>query len=129
MAFKFNPFTGKLDVVGSGGVGPAGQGVPTGGTLGQILAKNSGADYDTVWQTIERGTMEVLTVSAPEAAAKAVTLAQTPVAGSTLVLVGGIGQTPTADFSVAGTTLSWGALGMDALPVAAGDILIVMYRY
>ena len=31
--------------------GPAGQGVPTGGGTGQTLAKVSGADYDTGWQT------------------------------------------------------------------------------
>ena len=29
--------------------GPAGQGVPAGGTAGQVLAKKSGADYDTEW--------------------------------------------------------------------------------
>lgn len=29
--------------------GPAGQGVPTGGTAGQILAKSSAANYDTRW--------------------------------------------------------------------------------
>ena len=30
-------------------VGPPGQGVPTGGTSGQILKKNSNTNYDTVW--------------------------------------------------------------------------------
>ena len=29
--------------------GPAGQGVPAGGTVGQVLAKKSGTDYDTEW--------------------------------------------------------------------------------
>ena len=29
--------------------GPAGQGVPAGGTAGQVLAKKSGTDYDTEW--------------------------------------------------------------------------------
>jgi len=32
--------------------GPAGEGVPTGGTTGQVLAKASNANYDTVWATI-----------------------------------------------------------------------------
>ena len=32
-----------------GAQGPAGQGVPTGGTTGQILAKSSDADYATQW--------------------------------------------------------------------------------
>jgi len=44
----------------SGGVlitqGPAGVGVPAGGTGGQILAKNSNTDYDTVWVDNEGGT-------------------------------------------------------------------------
>lgn len=129
MAYKFNPFSGKLDDAGGGSPGAPGVGVPTGGTTGQVLAKNSASDYDTVWNSIEASSMEVFTVSAPQAAAKAVTLAQTPVSGSTVVLHGGIGQTPSSDFSVAGTTLSWSALGMDSTPVATGDILIVMYRY
>ena len=30
-------------------VGPRGRGVPTGGTTGQVLAKNSATDYDTEW--------------------------------------------------------------------------------
>lgn len=29
--------------------GPAGQGVPTGGTTGQVLKKSSGTDYDAAW--------------------------------------------------------------------------------
>ena len=33
----------------AGADGADGQGVPIGGTTGQILAKNSGADYDTQW--------------------------------------------------------------------------------
>lgn len=32
--------------------GTNGQGVPTGGTTGQILAKNSGTNYDTDWITL-----------------------------------------------------------------------------
>ncbi len=33
-----------------GDPGTNGQGVPTGGTAGQILTKDSGTDYDTSWQ-------------------------------------------------------------------------------
>lgn len=33
----------------SGATGPAGQGVPTGGTTGQVLAKVDGTDYNTEW--------------------------------------------------------------------------------
>jgi len=35
----------------SGGPGPAGEGVPAGGTTGQVLKKSSNADYDTEWGT------------------------------------------------------------------------------
>ena len=33
----------------TGAQGPAGQGVPAGGTTGQVLAKKTGADFDTEW--------------------------------------------------------------------------------
>jgi hypothetical protein len=33
----------------TGATGPAGQGVPTGGTTGQVLAKIDGTDYNTEW--------------------------------------------------------------------------------
>lgn len=35
--------------------GPAGPGVPTGGTVGQVLTKDSGTDYDTSWQDATGG--------------------------------------------------------------------------
>lgn len=40
-----------------GAQGPAGQGVPAGGTTGQILAKNSATNYDTLW--IDNSTTQV----------------------------------------------------------------------
>lgn len=37
--------------------GPTGQGVPSGGVIGQLLTKNSSTNYDTVWGiTITSGT-------------------------------------------------------------------------
>jgi hypothetical protein len=63
------PDPGVIRVDGSGGTGPAGPtgptgpagptgptgaagpGVPVGGTTGQVLEKNSGTDYDTIWAT------------------------------------------------------------------------------
>lgn len=44
-----------------GGRGPAGLpgvGVPTGGTSGQVLTKDSATDYDTSWQTINTGIVD-----------------------------------------------------------------------
>ena len=35
--------------------GPTGPGVPTGGTTGQVLSKNSDDDFDTIWKTVESG--------------------------------------------------------------------------
>lgn len=41
------PYTGPAGPIGS--TGPAGQGVPTGGTTEQILSKIDGTDYNTHW--------------------------------------------------------------------------------
>ena len=43
----------------TGPQGPAGQGVPTGGTTGQALVKKSGNPYDTEWQAITTGVSSV----------------------------------------------------------------------
>jgi hypothetical protein len=40
---------------GTGTPGATGQGVPVGGTTGQILAKTSNTDYATAWQTVSAG--------------------------------------------------------------------------
>lgn len=37
------------DVGATGSTGPTGAGVPVGGTTGQLLKKNTGTNYDTVW--------------------------------------------------------------------------------
>lgn len=43
--------TGATGATGPAGpAGPAGQGVPAGGTAGQVLTKKSGTDYDTEWK-------------------------------------------------------------------------------
>ena len=41
--------------------GPPGQGVPTGGTTGQLLAKNSATDYDTGWTAPPTAGASILT--------------------------------------------------------------------
>ena len=47
---------GDTGLTGStGSQGPAGQGVPTGGTTGQVLTKTSATDYATVWQAVAGG--------------------------------------------------------------------------
>lgn len=51
--------TGPAGVTGPAGPtgpqGDPGEGVPTGGTSGQVLTKDSGTDYDTSWQTPSGG--------------------------------------------------------------------------
>lgn len=39
----------------TGPQGPAGEGVPAGGSTGQVLAKRSGSDYDTYWKNESGG--------------------------------------------------------------------------
>lgn len=43
----------------TGAAGADGQGVPVGGTTGQVLSKNSNTDYDTEWSTVS-GTGDVV---------------------------------------------------------------------
>jgi hypothetical protein len=48
--------TGPAGATGATGAqGPAGQGVPVGGSTGQVLSKVSGTDYDTTWSTVSGG--------------------------------------------------------------------------
>lgn len=54
LAFAFSNIKGaKGDTGATGQTGPAGQGVPTGGTTGQVLAKKSNSNYDTEWKTTD----------------------------------------------------------------------------
>jgi hypothetical protein len=56
--------TGPTGPTGStGATGAAGVGVPAGGTTDQVLAKNSGTDYDTKWTTPAGGGMDIGWVS------------------------------------------------------------------
>lgn len=82
MPYRLNPFTNNFDETGgagsvgpqgpagpTGATGPAGpagangadgQGVPVGGTTGQVLSKASNTDYDTVWTTPSAGGGETI---------------------------------------------------------------------
>lgn len=48
-------FTLTVELGGALLPGPPGKGVPPGGGTGQVLAKASGDDYDTVWRTLSGG--------------------------------------------------------------------------
>ena len=55
--------TGNNGAAGAtGSAGTNGQGVPVGGTLGQVLAKSSATDYDTSWSTAGAGDMVLASV-------------------------------------------------------------------
>ena len=47
--------TGATGASGQGPTGPTGNGVPVGGATGQVLTKNSGLNYDTIWSTPSGG--------------------------------------------------------------------------
>jgi hypothetical protein len=77
-----------------------------------------------VWKT------EYRTLTAPEAAAKAITLVQTPAASGEVMLdiAGGGAQFYGDDFVVSVATLSWNGLALDGI-LSAGDKLRVAYVY
>lgn len=78
----------------------------------------------------EEFTVEVHTVTAPEAAAKAFDLNKVPLPGGQINLTcAGAPQEFNTDFNIAGGgyTINWNGLGMDALPVVLGDQIIVTY--
>lgn len=101
----------------------AGTGITLTWNLGQLVISAS----PVVTRRVERRV-----VTAPEAAAKSLTLAFTPLAASDVVLdfigVGPQDNFATGDFQVSGSTLSWTGLGMDAIPVVAGDIFRIVYE-
>jgi hypothetical protein len=47
MSYKINPTTGKLDYYEP--AGEASNGLPSGGTAGQLLSKIDGTDYNAEW--------------------------------------------------------------------------------
>lgn len=98
MSFKFNPLTGKLDLVGT---------------------TTSGGGARTV---------EYRTLNNTEATNKQLTLGATPADATetTLDIVSGVPQQYAVDFSVSGTTLTWNGLGLD-VTLEEGDTIRITY--
>jgi hypothetical protein len=73
-------------------------------------------------------TSELRTVTAPEATAKSLVLAATPITASGVIML--VASAPNQfyglDFTVSGTTLTWAGLGLDGI-LAAGDQLTILY--
>ncbi|HRO75079.1 MAG TPA: hypothetical protein PLP27_02890, partial [Crocinitomicaceae bacterium] len=99
----------------AGATGAAGQGVPTGGTAGQVLTKINGTDYNTQWTTPSSGgasthytesLAESSTTSTSNQTKATLTL---PSAGTYIVAIGGQVKTSTNlkyvyyQFAVSGT--------------------------
>jgi len=53
--------------------GPAGQGVPTGGSTGQVLAKVDGTNYNTTWSSAGNGTVTSVTPQGDNGSGTAIT--------------------------------------------------------
>lgn len=86
--------------------GVAGPGVPTGGTAGQVLTKDSGTDYDTSWQDATGGAGG----GAPDDATYLVTTANPDLAAEVVVgatpggELGGTWASPTVDATHSGSS-------------------------
>lgn len=96
--------------------GPAGQGVPTGGTAGQILAKNSATDYDTSWITNYTENLEV-TVKAAVAITKGQAVYISSATGTNMIV-------SLADNTAEATSSK--TLGLATVNMAINDIALVM---
>lgn len=73
--------------------------------------------------------VEKFTLNAGHITAKEVTLAAAPTTPTLtrLVVIGGVEQDYSTDFTVSGTALSWNALALDGV-LLSGDKLIVIYQ-
>ena len=78
----------------TGVTGAVGEGVPTGGSTGQFLMKNSGTDYDTIWSTPSGGGasspyyIDVIYTAASSGAFPSGSIASSVVADTRLASVG-----------------------------------------
>lgn len=112
--------TGAQGPAGTPGAqGPAGPGVPTGGTTGQVLAKNSATDYDTGWTTPTGGagtltmpqgrlTLQTATPVMTSTQSLKTTIYYTPYVGNQIPIYDGSSYTMTtfSEISVATTDTS-----------------------
>lgn len=100
---------GSTGATGAQGVkGDTGAGVPTGGTTGQILSKNSGTNYDTGWMDASAGTTPDATTLAKGKLQLAGDLGGTAalplVKRGSAILVAPYGSTLPADYTVQSAT-------------------------
>lgn len=110
--------TGSQGPAGAtGATGPAGPGVPTGGTPGQVLAKNTATDFDTLWVPAGVATSRQILTTAPLTGGGNLT------ADRTLAISNFAGSSPGAvPTSPGGTTQFLRADGTWASPGGGGTV-------
>jgi len=103
----------------------------------KFYAKDDGKIYtlDDTGSEVELGAgggsgnynVDKFTLDAGDITAKGVTLTGTPTNLTTtrLVVIGGIEQDYTVDFSVTGTALTWNGLGLESLLVSTDKIVVI----
>ena len=99
--------------------GPAGQGVPTGGSTGQVLAKVDGTNYNTTWSSAGNGTVTSVTPQGDNGSGTAITSSgNIKVAGTAPISTTVVGDTITVTHDNAtgsGTATNYpGAITVDA---------------
>ena len=81
--------------------GPAGPGVPIGGTAGQVLAKNSSTNYDTLWINAGVGTVTSINASG----VSGISVSGGPITSSGTLLITNTAPDQVVSLTGAGTTL------------------------
>lgn len=78
---------------------------------------------------IEGYNVDKFTLNGTDISNKFVTLAETPAiaADTRVIVIGGVEQEYSVDFTVSGSTIDWDGLGLDGL-LASGDKLVVVYN-
>jgi hypothetical protein len=121
--FLINPITGKLDL----SLNKAAE-IKYDNTTSGLSATDVQAAIDEVVAEEAAPEVEYRTITAPEAAAKQLTLATTPIDSAKVILAvsGGGSQMLGPDFTVSGTTLSWNGLALDGI-LNSGDQIYITY--
>lgn len=143
MGYKYNVFTGTLDVVNVQGPGSSSNwqapvaskaSLPlSGNAVGDVrIATDTATEYiwtGSIWQAVSGDLRtEKITLSGTNITNKFVTLAETPLtpALTRLIVIGGIEQQYGIDFSVSGNQLSWAILALDGV-LETGDNIVIIY--
>lgn len=109
-----------------------GAGMPSGGAIGDILAKDSNDDYDTVWinpedlKYTQRKNNFTLTLS--DIVLKKIVLSNAAIFPDGVLFLpdGGITQRYGVDFTVVSNEIRWNGLGLDGF-LEEGDIINIVY--